>query len=89
VNCKQKHEGERDECKVCGHRDLRQVGDGSPSGKIDPITQEEIEGPTISNIHDIEGYEENEDSGLSGFSVFLGFLCITLVLLALLVFGPL
>jgi hypothetical protein len=89
MNCKQKHKGEREECKVCGHRELRPGGGGSPSGKIDPITQEEIERPTISNIHDIEGYEESEESGLSVFPVFLVVLFITLVLLGFFVFGPL
>lgn len=87
MKCKQAHDEERDECKVCGHDEFKLIGEKPDSGRKDPFIDEDYEGPVISNVRDIQGFEETVDTQTSRFGLILlvGLLIIVgLVVLTLL-----
>ena len=55
MKCKQSHDNERDECKVCGHEELKLVGQSSDQRSQDDHTDGTADGQTISNIREIQG----------------------------------
>lgn len=86
MHCKQSFDEEWDECKVCGHEELKLVGETSES-RTAPLVDEDYDGPMISNAR--EAGINPENAGNRSLLLILIIFVLLLILVGLFVSGPL